>query len=246
MGHQLMVPTELTRSPQMSRLALSASAVIGLTALGIGLALVDPALTGSTRPHATLTGRLGDAAGILENNARVLSVPFLLVLLDFPQSRIGRHAGDVIVTALTAASTIPVGLELGRWQGRLLPYLPQLPFEWTALALAVNAWVVARSGHLTTRQLVQLAAVILTLLTCSACLETWVTPHKRGHRLDTAHDTAAWRSAGCLSPGFCTGPGRVASRSHAPLPSLRSVPLGRVAGAAGISSTNRLPQGGIT
>lgn len=246
MGHQLMVPTKLSASPQMSHSAFSAGAVIGLTALGIGLALADPALAGSRHPHATLSGSLADAAGILENNARGLSVPFLLVLLDFAQSRIGRHAGDVIVTSLTAASTIPVGLELGRWQGRLLAYLPQLPFEWTALALAVNAWVVARSGHLTTRQLAPLAAVILTLLISAACLETWATPHRRGHRLDTARDTAVWRSAGCLSPGFCTGPGRVASRSHAPFPSLRSVPLGRVAGAVGISSTNRLPQGGIT
>jgi hypothetical protein len=241
-----MVPTELTRSRRMSRPALSAGAVIGLTALGIGLALVDPALAGSNRPHANLTGSLGNAAGILQNNARALSAPFLVVLLDFPQSRIGRYAGDLIVTAVAAASTIPVGLELGRWQERLLPYLPQLPFEWTALALAVNAWVVARSSHLTTRQLAALAAAILTLLSCAACLETWATPHRRGHRLDTARDTAVWRSAECVSPGFCTGPGRVASRSHAPFPSLRSVPLGRNAGAAGISSTNRLPHGGIT
>ena len=60
--------------------------VIGLTALGVGLALVDPALAGSTRPHPTLTGSLGDAAGILQNNARVLAAPFLLVVLDFPQT----------------------------------------------------------------------------------------------------------------------------------------------------------------
>ena len=77
----------------------------------------------------------------------MLAAPFLLVVLDFPQSRLGRRAGDLIVTALTAASTIPVGLELGRWQGRLLPYLPQLPLEWAALAVAVHAWIIARAGH---------------------------------------------------------------------------------------------------
>ena len=107
MGHQLMVPTKLSASPQMSHSAFSAGAVIGLTALGIGLALADPALAGSRHPHATLSGSLADAAGILENNARSLSVPFLLVLLDFAQSRIGRHAGDVIVTSLTAAEHHP-------------------------------------------------------------------------------------------------------------------------------------------
>jgi hypothetical protein len=176
----------------------------------------------------------------------VLAAPFLLVLLGFPQSRLGRHAGDLIITALTAASTIPVGLELGRWQSRLLPYLPQLPLEWAALALAIHAWVLARPGQLTVRELMPLAGVVLALLTCAACLETWATPHRPGRRLDTARDTAVWRAAGWLSPGFCTGSGRVASRSHAPFPSLRSVPLGRLAGAAGISSTNRPPQGGIT
>jgi uncharacterized membrane protein YidH (DUF202 family) len=241
-----MVATELTQTRHTWHPTLSAGAVIGLTAFGVGLALVDPALAGSTRPHATLTGSLGDAAGILQNNARVLAAPFLLVLLGCPRSRLGRAVGDVIVTALTAASTIPVGVELGRWQGRLLPYLPQLPLEWAALALAVHAWVIARHDHLTIRQLAPLAVVVLGLLICAASLETWATPHRHGHHLDTARDTAVWRAAGCLSPGFCTGPGRFASRSHAPFPSLRSVPLGRLAGAAGISSTNRPPQGGIT
>jgi hypothetical protein len=241
-----MVTTGLTPTRQMWCPSLSAGAVIGLTALGIGLAIADPALVGSARPHPTLTGSLADAAAILQNNARVLSAPFLLVVLGFPESRLGRGAGDLIVTGLMVASTIPVGLELGRWQGRLLPYLPQLPLEWAALALAVHAWFIARAGHLTVRELPALAAVLLALLTCAACLETWATPHRHGHRLDTARDTAMWRPAGCLSPGSCTGPGRVASRSHAPFPSLRSVPLGRIAGAAGISSTNRPPQGGIT
>ena len=68
-----MVTTELMPIRQTSRPVLAASAVIGLTALGIGLALVDPALAGSTRPHATLTGSVGDATGILQNNARVLA-----------------------------------------------------------------------------------------------------------------------------------------------------------------------------
>jgi len=242
-----MVTAELTSAIRQTwRPALSASAVIGLTAFGIGLAVVDPALAGSTRPHPTLTGSLAEAAEILLNNARVLSAPFLLVVLGFPKSRVGRGTGDLVVTALTAASTVPVGLELGRWQGRLLPYLPQLPLEWAALVLAVHAWVITRPGHITVRQLAPLAVAVLALLTCAACLETWATPHRQGNRLDTARDTAVWRAAGCLSPGFCIGSGRVASRSHAPFPSLRSVPLGRLAGAAGISSTNRPPQGGIT
>ena len=79
-----MVATELTQRRHTWHPTLSAGAVIGLTALGVGLALIDPGLAGSTRPHPTLTGSLGDAAGILQNNARVLAAPFLLVVLDFP------------------------------------------------------------------------------------------------------------------------------------------------------------------
>lgn len=231
---------------QRADVALPAAGVLAATVIGIVAAMLDPQLAGTTRPHPTLTGSLGDAASILQNNIRVLAAPFLAVAFGMPTSRLGRRAGDLTVGALTAASTIPVGVELGRWPGRLLPYLPQLPLEWAALALAVHAWVIARHDHLTIRQLAPLAVVVLGLLICAASLETWATPHRHGHRLDTARETAVWRPAGCLSPGFCTGPGRVASRSQAPFPSLRSVPLGLVAGAAGISSTNRPPQGGIT
>ena len=150
------------------------------------------------------------------------------------------------MAGLTAASTVSVGLELGRWGARLVPYLPQLPLEWAALALAVHAWVIARPGHVTIRQLTPLAAIVLALLAGAAALETWATPHRSGHRLDTAPETTVWRAAACLSPGFCTGPrpvGEVArSLPLAPLGSARPPPPG----AAGISSTNRPPRGGIT
>lgn len=241
-----MVTTELTPIRQTWAPTLSAGAVIGLTAFGIGAAVVDPALAGSTQPHPTLTGTLAEAAGILQNNARVLSVPFLLVALGFPKSRLGRGAGDLVVAGLTVASVVPVGLELGRWQGRLLPYLPQLPLEWAALVLAVYTWIIARSGHMTVRQLAPLATVVLALLTCSACLETWATPHRQGNRLDEARDIRRAESGWMPITRILHRPRPDASRSQAPFPSLRSVPLGRLAGAAGISSTTRPPQGGIT
>jgi hypothetical protein len=185
-----MVATELTQRRHAWHPTLSAGAVIGLTALGVGLALVDPGLAGSTRPHPTLTGSLGDAAGILQNNARVLAAPFLLVVLDFPHNRLGRRAGDLIVAALTAASAIPVGIELGRWQGRLLPYLPQLPLEWAALAVAVHVWISGRSGRGPTHRLMVLAVLTLALLIAAASLETWATPH-RAPQVPSAESKAA-------------------------------------------------------
>ena len=128
-------------------IAIPVSGVLAATAIGIGVAILDPELAGSTPPHPTLTGSLGDAVWVLQNNARVLAVPFLLVACGFPQRRLSRRAGDLIVPALVTASAIPVGLELGRWGARLVPYLPQLPVEWAALALSAHAWVVARRGH---------------------------------------------------------------------------------------------------
>ena len=257
-----MVATELTHneviasdaSRQMSCVGLSAAAVIGFTTLGIGLALVDPALAGSTRPHPALTGSLGDAVAILQNNARVLATPFLLVALGFPNSSLGRRVGDLILTALTAASTIPVGLELGRWQGRLLPYIPQLPLEWAALAVALGAWLTTRADQASSRrQLVVLAAIVTVLLVDAAAIETWCTPHRHARSASNPAEVGAVREphvlvgdGGCHRHGFCAGTGPVASRSPAPFPSRRSVPLGRDAGADRAHVNHRPPQGGIT
>lgn len=220
-----MVTAKLKRIPHIWRPTLGAGAVIGLTVVGVGLGVADPGLAGSTRPHAALTGSLGDAVDILQTNARVLSAPFLLVVLGFPDSRFGRGAGDLLVTILTAANAMPVGLELGRWQGRLLPYLPQLPFEWAALGLAVNAWVTARNGDVPVRRLAPLAAVTLALSITAASLETWCTPHAQSRtrvsqsRADIAHEPISPAGAGnCFRHGFCADSGHTASRSRAPSP----------------------------
>ena len=164
-------------------IAIPVSGVLAATGIGIGVAILDPELAGSTPPHPTLTGSLGDAVWVLQNNARVLAVPFLLIACGFQQRRLSRRAGDLIVPALVTASAIPVGLELGRWGARLVPYLPQLPVEWAALALSAHAWVLARRGHATIRQLAQLAAIVLALLAGAAALETWDTPNRPGHHL---------------------------------------------------------------
>ena len=235
------------------RLALAAGAVIALTALGALLSSIDPRLAGTTRPHATLTGNLGDALSILQNNARVLAAPFLLYLFRFPASRTGRLAGDLLVALLAAANAVPVGLELGRWHARLLPFLPQLPLEWAALAVAISAWLTTRHNHAHLSQLALLATLALALLVAAAALETWATPHRQTRSADnrqnwngTRDARALWVPAGCLRAGFCAAGGPLASRSHAPFPSLRSVPLARLAGAVRATSTTRPPQGGIT
>ena len=217
-----MVTAKLASRP----LALAAVAVVALTALGALLSSIDPRLAGATRPHATLTGSLGDALSILQNNARVLGAPFLLYLLGFPASRTGQLAGDVLVALLVAASAVPVGLELGRWHARLLPFLPQLPLEWAALAVAMSVWLTTRHNHAHSSQLALLAALILALLVAAAALETSV-PHtaKRGQQstTETRTEPGTPGQCGCLrvafAPDSAPPAGPLASRSHAPFPS---------------------------
>ena len=141
---------------------------------------------------------------------RVLATPFLLALLGFPQSSLGRRTGDLILTGITAASTIPVGLELGRWQGGLLRYVPQLPLEWAALALAIGAWLTTRADQASRRQLVVLAASVSVLLAGAATIETWCTPHRPARSASHATEVGALREphvlagdGGCHRQGLC-------------------------------------------
>jgi hypothetical protein len=237
----------------LSTLGLPAAggAVIALTAFGALLASIDPALAGHTPPHPTLTGSVSDALGILQNNARVLAAPFLLALLGFPSSRAGRLAGDVLVALLVASSAIPVGLELGRWHARLLPYLPQLPLEWAALAVAISAWLAARENHAPARQLAAPAALTLALLILAAALETWATPHHTARpsisrlAVNRAREpVGVWVTGGCLRL-ILRRVAPIASRSQAPFPSL-ALGSARATRRCLASSTTRPPQGGIT
>ncbi len=238
----------------MSRrpLTAAAGAVIALTAVGALLEMIAPAVAPNTRPHATLTGSLSDAAAILENNLRALATPFLCVALGLPDSRLGRHTGDLLVLAITALSAIAVGIELARWNTVLLPYVPQLPVEWAALTTAVTAWLTARDGTDRRRAVSELAVLTTMLFLVAAGLETWCVPHRAaparvtlitdGHH---ARPSSVWTPAGCLATDLCAGPAR--SLQGRKLPSPHPVRFrSAAAGAYRATSTTRPPQGGIT
>ena len=228
--------------------------VIALTALGALLSTIAPALAGHTRPHPTLTGSLGDAIGILQNNARVLAAPFLLAAQvplkpPWPPHRRPphRHAGR-----RQRDPRRPRAWPLAHHT--LLPYLPQLPLEWAALAVAISAWLTARHDQACPHRLAVLATATALLLAGAASIETWCTPHRQTSsaasqaEVDTVREPHAPVGAGgCLRHGFLRRVGRVASRSHAPFPSL---PLGSARPTTGAdratSTTHGPPQGGIT
>jgi hypothetical protein len=102
---------------------------------------------------------------VIANNLRVLAAPFLLAVFRWPSGRLTRRLGDVLIAALIAQNTIAVGLALGRSGDRLLPYVPQLPLEWTAPVIAGAAWLSARAGvRLRALAVYALVTLALTLL----------------------------------------------------------------------------------
>jgi hypothetical protein len=173
-----MEPGQLTLRSLRRHLVLAGIGVVALTAVGAALGELDPQLAGHVAPHPVLTGSVGDAASILANNGRVLSAPFLAVLLGFPESGLGRRAGDAVALLIASASCVPVGIALGRWQAALVQYTPQLPFEWAALIVAITAWMHARRSTAHLRDVAVFAIVTTALLISAATIETWCTPHR--------------------------------------------------------------------
>lgn len=225
-------------SPELTRAFQRAGAlIVGLTVLGALAGLLIPGLAGTTRPHPTLTGSLSDALGILANNLRVLAAPFLLWLLRLRDSRVGRTIGDLIMLALAGASAITVGIALGRWRARLIPYLPHLPLEWAALTVATATWLLIRTGGASPRQLLALGSSVAVLVCAAAAVETWTTPHRHASSRDRA-------GADHRSPhqvGWLMGPCDLAG-AH---PSATAVPVYASRRIDGPTSTTD-PLGGIS
>lgn len=151
-----------------------------LTALATAAALVAPSLAPNRAPHPTLEPTAAAVASILLNNTRVLAPPFLLAAFGFGSARSSRALGDLIVAAPAALLTISVGIAIGCWGERLLPYIPQLPIEYAAAAAAASVWVAHRRGaRPDVRSLARNAGVVLALLALAAALEVLATPHAR-------------------------------------------------------------------
>jgi hypothetical protein len=240
--------------PVPRELATAATAVLALTAAAVLAGALDPSLAGGGHPHPTLTGTVGEAASILLNNLRGLAGPFLLIIVGFPGARITRAIGDVAIAAILAVNCITVGIQLGRWQGRLLPYLPHLPLEFSALACSTCAWLIARDDAKRRRELTVLALATMALLIGAACLETWATPHRSTRtaasdsRVDTSFDQTPPRRVPvvvCLRSDFAPATASRCKVAALPSPHQGSVPLGPLAGAFGLHQPPPTPTGGI-
>ena len=169
-------PSSADSHRHVCRLIAVGATVCSATGLGVLVGLVAPGLAPSGQPHPTLHGTFGEAAGILAINLRVLAAPFLLALFGPARRRATRVAGDLLVAGLVLANTLRVGATIGRLGTRLLPYLPQLPLEWLALALCATAWLRIRSGA-STRAVCLCAIATLAAAVAAASCETLLTPH---------------------------------------------------------------------
>ena len=181
-----MATTELTTTTpaparaargELARIARVAGAVWGLTLA----AAITVALTGSLapggHPHPVLHGTPSEAVELFAHNLRALFAPLILALARWGRGRLTRTAGDVIVAAIVLANTATVGAALGRFGTTLLPYLPHLPLEWSALTLATCAWVAQRTGPPRPRLVARYAAGTVALAAGAAVLETFAVPH---------------------------------------------------------------------
>jgi hypothetical protein len=125
---------------------------------------------------ATAPGSASMAACIAANNVREAAIPFLCLALRPRRWPWLLRAGDVVVWSCLAVNVALGGLALGAYGPRLLAYLPQWPFEWAGLAVALAVWTRARRGRRDYCELFLLGIVAALLLSCGALVETFATP----------------------------------------------------------------------
>jgi hypothetical protein len=158
-----------------------AAAIATVTLLAAFAAALVPELGHATLPHPTLEGSVGEAFTIAETNCRTLIAPLLLCAGRWHTGRITRHVGDVVVAAIVAGNAALIGVALGRYPTRLPAYLPHLPLEDEALAIAAGAWLArrrpARPGS-SVPSLARTATLTLLVTIAAAIVETYAVPHK--------------------------------------------------------------------
>lgn len=128
-------------------------------------------------PAITEAPRMSRAVALAVHNIPICCWPLLLGVVGAHRSRRGRRAADALVVVWLLVNVLPVGAALGGYGPPLIPYIPQLPLEWAALALGVSGWGSQRAHPLTVRAAVSLFAVAAVLLVAAGVVETFAVPH---------------------------------------------------------------------
>jgi hypothetical protein len=158
-----------------------------LTLVSAALLAINPAgLDGPVRyvlgatldPQRNPPPSIGHVLLLLAHNLPLASWPLLLGVVGAHRRHLARQAADMLVAAVFTVNILTVGAGLGVYGLPLLPYIPQVPLEWAALALGASAWLMQRRDPLTGRQGAALFALIAGVLLCAAVLETVAVPHR--------------------------------------------------------------------
>jgi hypothetical protein len=164
--------------------------ILARTSLGVWTLTAAAALITAAAPAAGQLARdelrLALAPASAPAATRMLSValtnafaagwPLLLALLDGPHRAI-RAVHRALIAGWLAVNVIPVGAAIGAYGTRILPYLPHLPLEWTAIALALAGYLHARRRQAPGRALLAPALGLAVVLIAAAAIETYATPH---------------------------------------------------------------------
>jgi hypothetical protein len=121
---------------------------------------------------------LGRVLALASHNIPIVSWPLLLGAIGAHRNDVGRRIADCLVAACVAANALPVGAALGAYGAALLPYVPQLPLEWGALAVGAGSWLQNRRRPVSFRESLGRFAVVVCVLLCAAAVETAAVPHR--------------------------------------------------------------------
>jgi hypothetical protein len=166
---------------------LAYAAIWVLTLLSARLLAANPAeldhlvrhvLGATLDPQHNPPPSIGHVLILLAHNLPIASWPLLLGVLGVHRNHHTRQAADTLVAAVLLSNVLTVGAALGVYGAPLLPYIPQVPLEWAALALGASAWLMQRTKPLTGGQGVALFVVIAGAVACAAVLETVAVPHR--------------------------------------------------------------------
>ncbi len=164
---------------QLRPIALVALAMLALGSIAAATtaAWPTPALAVFPNgPQPTLAGTPAEVTDILLANLTVLVVPLMLAGAAAGRPGPWRIAGDLATAGIVAANSLAVGAALALHGAVLLPYLPHLPVEAAALAVACSAWSTQRTGRRPMTLTSTLVAVVV-LAIAAALLEVYATPH---------------------------------------------------------------------
>jgi len=169
--------TVLTRCPVL----LVGLAIAAVTLFATIASALVPELGPGRAPRPTLHGTPTEALTIFLTNGQTLIAPFILAAGRWHTGRVTRHVGDLVVVALVTANATMIGLALGRYPTQLPGYLPHLPLEDGAVAIAAGAWVARRAPALDgtpAPSLARTAALTAAVTIAAAIVETYAVPHK--------------------------------------------------------------------